>query len=183
MNCMLRSTWPATRADPVRSAPLPARLDRDVLRSVKPSATSNSSAIHWGARQVLGTFVSRSRVVSGGGSAAVNLGCRGPRRGPAVPSSVIPPRNLRRLNGLACWILISTSLPEASQYDSANPGQWTLLPSDEQVRPRRVARWACSHPAPKNGASQFPGTPTYYARDYSAEQALKNQQKSLTCAT
>ncbi len=43
---------------------------------------------------------SLSIVVSGGGSAAAELG-RIPRI-PAVPVSVTPPRNLRRLNRRAC---------------------------------------------------------------------------------
>ena len=43
-------------------------------------------------------------------------GCR--PRNPAVPARVSPPRNLRRLNGRACWILMGTSLPDVGQCDT-----------------------------------------------------------------
>ena len=55
---------------------------------------------------MLGLRTSRIVVVSGGGSAAIGLGYT--PRSPAVPASVTPPRNLRRLNCLACWVLIGT---------------------------------------------------------------------------
>src|SRR5215510_11592433 len=58
---------------------------------------------------MLGIRTSLILVVSGGGSAATGLGRR--PRSPAVPASVSPPRNLRRLNRRACWILMGTSLP------------------------------------------------------------------------
>src|SRR4029450_9549989 len=132
MNCMLRSTWSETRADPVRSAPFPPDWTVTYCTSVNPSAASNSSATHWGARQVLGSFVSLIRVVSGGGSAAVGLGCQ--PRSPTVPASVTPPRNLRRLNGRAYWVRMETSLPDARQCDTENASQWTLLPSHEQAQ-------------------------------------------------
>src|SRR5712691_11249397 len=71
-------------------------------------------------------------VVSGGGSAAPSLGYT--PRSPAVPASVTPPRNLRRLNGLACWVFMGTFLPDAGQCDTENTGQWMLLPSHKQAQ-------------------------------------------------
>jgi hypothetical protein len=68
---------------------------------------------------------SRILVVSGGGTAATGLARR--PRSPAVPASVTPPRNLRRLNGRACWILMRTFLSDAGQYDTENADQWTFL--------------------------------------------------------
>ena len=53
---------------------------------------------------------------------------------PAVPASVIPPRNRRRLNRRACWVLTGTSLPRSGQCDTENASQWTLLPSQEQAQ-------------------------------------------------
>src|SRR5262245_27286005 len=74
---------------------------------------------------MLGIRTSLILVVSGGGSAATGLGCT--PRSPAVPASVNPSRNCRRLNRLACWIRMGTSLPDAGQCDIENAGQWTLL--------------------------------------------------------
>jgi len=88
--------------------------------SVKPSALRSSSAISCGATQVEGIWTSLSVVVSGGGSAATSLGCK--PRSPAVPASVNPSRNSRRLNRLACWILMGTSLPDPGQRDTKNAG-------------------------------------------------------------
>src|SRR2546427_7732158 len=86
-----------------------------------------------------GRFRSVSCFVSGGGSAVTGLGCK-PRR-PAVPASVNPPRNLRRLNGRACWIVMGTSLPEIGQCDTENAGQWTPLLSYEQVQHLTLSRY------------------------------------------
>jgi hypothetical protein len=82
-------------------------------------------------------------VVSGGGSAAADPGDS--LSSPAVPASVTPFRNRRRLNGLAWWILMGTFLPEARQYDTENAIQRTRLPSHEQeqhltLRLRRVQK-------------------------------------------
>src|SRR6266851_5981125 len=99
---------------------------------MNPSARRSSSATYWGARQMLGVWTSVIFVVSGGGSAATRLACR--PRSPAVPASVNPPRNLRRLNRLACWVHMGTSLPDSSQCDTENAGKWTLLPSHEQAQ-------------------------------------------------
>src|SRR5262245_34353761 len=76
-----------------------------------------------------GTRPSLSLVVSGGGSAATRLACT--PRSPAIPASVNPPRNLRRLNCRACWLCMGTSLPDADHDDTENAGQWTLLPAHE----------------------------------------------------
>jgi hypothetical protein len=57
---------------------------------------------------MFGTWTSLILLVSGGGFAATHLA--GKPRSPAVPASVIPLRNLRRLNVRACWVLMSTSL-------------------------------------------------------------------------
>ena len=64
---------------------------------------------------MLGIRTSRIRVVSGGGSAAARVGCQ--PRSPAVPASVIPRRNLRRLNGPAYRVCMRTSLPNDGQCD------------------------------------------------------------------
>src|SRR5262245_34744976 len=72
------------------------------------------------------------RVVSGGGSAATGTGDT--PRSPAVPASVTPPRNLRRLNGRACWICMGTYLLDAGRCNPGNTAQWTLLPSHEQAQ-------------------------------------------------
>jgi hypothetical protein len=101
-----------------------ARYDRSLDNG--PMFQGDSSFIsEWGARggatQMAGVLGSLSVVVSGGGSATTGLGDR-PRR-PAVPASVSPPRNLRRLNGRACCVLMGIPLPEAGQYDTENAGQ------------------------------------------------------------
>src|SRR6266508_2257206 len=91
---------------------------------------------------MLGSWTSLSVVVSGGGSAAVGLGPR--PRNPAAPARVSPPRNLRRLNGLACWVLMGTSFPFTGPGAPENAGQWTLLPSHEQAQhltPKLTRRW------------------------------------------
>ena len=41
---------------------------------------------------------------------------------PAVPTSVNPPSNRRRLNGLVCWLRMETSLLDAGQCDMENAG-------------------------------------------------------------
>src|SRR5215813_4236057 len=46
----------------------------------------------------------------------------------------VPPRNLRRLNDLACCIHMGTSLPKSSRWDPKNVGQGTLLPSPKQAQ-------------------------------------------------
>lgn len=77
--------------------------------------------------------LSLSVLVSGGGSAATSLGYQ--PKSPVVPASVTPVRNLRRLHGLACWVLMGTSPADAGQDDTENAGQWTLLSWHEQVTP------------------------------------------------
>src|SRR5262245_43830386 len=84
---------------------------------------------------MLGIRTNLSLVVSGGGSAATGLGCT--PRSPTIPASVNPPRNLRRLNRLTCWVFMGTSLPNAGQCDPETAAQWTLLPSHEQAQHRR----------------------------------------------
>jgi hypothetical protein len=81
--------------------------------SVNPSPPRNSSARYSGAAQRAGLRISLIFVVSGGGSAATRPGCS--PRNPAVPASVNPLRSLRRLNGLAYWVRMETSLPDAGQ--------------------------------------------------------------------
>src|SRR5262245_29285445 len=88
--------------------------------------------MYWGAIQMPAILISRSCVVSGGGSAA--LGLRGTPRSPAIPASVTCPRNRRRLNGLACWIRMEPSLLDAGQCVTEHANQWTLLPSCEQAQ-------------------------------------------------
>src|SRR6266511_1078405 len=83
--------------------------------SVNPSRCKNSSATYCGGIQMPGFLDSLTLVVSGGGSAATGLGYQ--PRSPAVPASVTPPRNLRRLNGRAGWVLIGPSLPDTGQCD------------------------------------------------------------------
>jgi hypothetical protein len=85
-----------------------------------------------------GLRTNRSVVVSGGGSAATGLGYK--PRSPAVPASVNPLRNLRRLNCRAYWVLIGTSIPDTGQCDTSNAGQWTLLPLHEQVQHLTLSR-------------------------------------------
>src|SRR5438132_13889769 len=92
-----------------------------------------------------GVWASRRVVVSGGGSAATDLGCQ--PRNPTVPVSVNPLRNLRRLNSRACWVLMGTSFPEASQRDIAHADQWTLLRSHAQVQ-ALVGHGTWHRPAP-----------------------------------
>ena len=105
---------------------------RKYCTSVNPSLCRSSSATYWGAIQMPGILINLIVVVSGGGSAATGLGRR--PRSPAVPASVNPSRNLRRLNRLAYWVLMGTSLPDTGQCDTENAGQWTLLPSHEQAQ-------------------------------------------------
>src|SRR6266853_5970886 len=100
--------------------------------SRNPSACSSSSATYCGATQRPRPWTSLSVVVSGGGSAGAGLGCK--PRNPAVPTSVNPPRNLRRLNCLACWVLMGISLPAADQCDTENAVQWNHLPSHTQAQ-------------------------------------------------
>src|SRR6266540_668981 len=90
-------------------------------------------------------------VVSGGGSAALGLEWR--PRSAAVPASVNPLRNFRRLICLACWIRMGTSLLEAGQYDTENASQWTLLPSPEQAQhlTPRLQRRGPHHHRPPTG--------------------------------
>ena len=56
--------------------------------------------------------VSLSVVTSGGGSAVAGLGCK--PRSPAVPASVTPPRNLRRLNRCVDSVMVCKFLNTAS---------------------------------------------------------------------
>src|SRR5712692_5385274 len=110
---------------------------------------------------MLGVWTSVIVVVSGGGSAATRLACR--PRSPAVPASVNPSRNLRRLNRLACWVRMGTSLPDASQCDTWNAGQWTLLPSHkwaQHLTPSREGRadQGTSHSTRWLGALAVPAT-------------------------
>src|SRR5919108_2468878 len=81
---------------------------------------------------MLGPRVTLSFVVSGGGCAVTGLGYT--PRTPAVPARVNPPRNLRRLNCLACSVFMGTSLSDSGQCDSENAGQWTFLPSHAQAQ-------------------------------------------------
>jgi hypothetical protein len=53
---------------------------------------------------------------------------------PAVPASVSPPKNFRRLMPPVCCRLLDISLPEAGQRDTWNTSQGTLLPSHEQAK-------------------------------------------------
>src|SRR5262245_34109894 len=99
--------------------------------SENPSSRSNSSARYWGDRQIAGACTRRIFFTSGGGSAVADRGYR--PSSPAVPASV-PPRNLRRLNGLACCVHMGTSFPESGQWDPKNVGHGTLLPSSKQVQ-------------------------------------------------
>ena len=115
--------------------------------------------------QMAGLCTNRSVVVSGGGSAATGLGCR--PRSPAVPASVSPLRNLRRLNCLACWGLIGISIPDTGQCDPKNAGQWTLLPSPEQAQhltPRVRRGWKLKRrlgrPRARSLTRLFPRPPT-----------------------
>src|SRR6266705_3076278 len=100
--------------------------------SVNPSPSRSSSATYWGATQRPVTCTSVSFVVSGGGSATAGLGLR--PRSPAVPASVSPPKNARRLHRCVCWLRMDTSLPDAGQSDTEHAGPWTLLPSHEQAQ-------------------------------------------------
>src|SRR5262249_32289191 len=74
-----------------------------------------------GAKQIAGEWTRRTFVTSGGGSAATGLGCT--PRSPAVPVSVKPRRNLRRLHTLACRIGMGIFLPDAGQCDPENASQ------------------------------------------------------------
>src|SRR3989442_783018 len=106
--------------------------------SVNPSLGRNSPATKSGAPQMPGSRPSLSRVVSGGGSAATGLGCT--PRSPAIPASVTPPRNRRRLNRRTCWLHMRTSLPDVGHDDTEDAGQWTLLPSHERAQHLTLCR-------------------------------------------
>jgi hypothetical protein len=67
---------------------------------------------------MLGIYTRLILVVSGGGSAATRLA--GKLRSPAVPASVNPPRNRRRLKCRAYWVLMSISLLASGQCDTWN---------------------------------------------------------------
>src|SRR5262249_10895894 len=112
--------------------------------SVKPSLYSRSCATHVGARQ--GGHASNSLifVVSGGGSAATGLGCQ--PRSPAVPASVNPPGNCRRLNRRACCLRRRTSFPDASRCAPETTSQWPLLPSHQQAQHLTLALTCCRKP-------------------------------------
>src|SRR5262245_61790583 len=66
--------------------------------SLKPSACKSSSAMNCGATQVAGVLMSLSLVVSGGGSAPSVLA--GTPNSPAVPASVRPLTNCRRVKSM-----------------------------------------------------------------------------------
>jgi hypothetical protein len=135
--------WPLRSASPDASARSTPRVPAvgAYCTSVKPSARRRSSAIHSGLRHVLGSWAMRSRVVSGGASAAARAGRR--PKTPTVPASVNPRRNFRRLNRLAYWVRMETSLPKTGQCKTANAGQWTLLPSYEQAQHLTLALTCC----------------------------------------
>src|SRR6266699_2656126 len=117
--------------------------------SVNPSPSRSSSATYWGATQRPVTCTSVSFVVSGGGSATAGLGLR--PRSPAVPASVSPPKNARRLHRCVCWLRMDTSLPDAGQADTENAGPWTLLPSHEQAQHLTLAVSGGPHGQPHAG--------------------------------
>ena len=97
-----------------------ALADLDVLHVGEPLGLQELFGHDTGGRyRCAGYWASLSRVVSGGGSAATGLGCT--PRSPAVPASVNPPRNLRRLNGRACWLCMGTSLPDAGHATPSMP--------------------------------------------------------------
>src|SRR5882724_2181320 len=88
--------------------------------SVKPSVRSNSSATHSGLRQVLGICGILILVVSGGRSAASDLG-RNPKMAP-VPAIAAVLRNLLRLQGPDLWLLTMASLRDPpTSYFFASP--------------------------------------------------------------
>src|SRR5262249_54962352 len=64
-------------------------------------------ATYPGAPQMAGLRPSLSFVVSGGGSAATDLGCR--PSSPAAPARVSPPRKRRRVQPSGCWARMGTS--------------------------------------------------------------------------
>jgi hypothetical protein len=91
-NAMLMSTSPETKAGYGLVSGM-----FTYCTSVNPSARSNSCATYWGATQMPAIWESRSRVVSGAGSAAAG---RTPRT-PAVPTAVKVATNSRRLHDWA----------------------------------------------------------------------------------
>ena len=124
--------------------------------TVKPSARRRSSATYCGATQMLGTFVRRMRVVSGGGSAYADFD---PIPGiPATPAIETMRRNLRRLSRMV-HVLPSHHRSSALRCEREgrvvatlclrNPGVYNLLP---QIRSRSNSKPAirrCSAAPPK----------------------------------
>lgn len=92
---------------------------------------------------MLGTRTSRIRVVSGGGSAAARLGCQ--PRSPAAPASVIPRRNLRRLNRLGYTVCMGTSFPDGGQCDTENADPWMLCCAQSAVPAWRALGLPLAH--------------------------------------
>src|SRR5215475_2916033 len=90
MKFMLRSAWPV----PSTGETGPTGISKYVT-SVKPSARNKSSATYCGAQQMLGFLISRSRVVSSGGSADAGA-VRNPNT-PAAPATVRPLTISRRV--------------------------------------------------------------------------------------
>ena len=104
----------------------------DVLDIGKPLALQEFFGHVQGGETDGGAFRQPELDGLGGGSAVASPGCR-PRH-PAVPARASPLRNLRRLNGLACWILMRTSLPDAGQCGTYHAARWTLLLSHEEAQ-------------------------------------------------
>jgi hypothetical protein len=91
-NAMLMSTSPETKAGYGLVSGM-----FTYCTSVNPSIRSSSCATYWGATQMPAIWESRSRVVSGAGSAAAGR----TRRTPAVPTAVKVATNSRRLHDWA----------------------------------------------------------------------------------
>ena len=127
-----------SRRRPVASESLDLPSVLTYCTSVNPSPCRSSSATYWGATQRPPlTCASLSFVVSGGGSAATDLGFR--PRSPAVPASVSPPKTsagssrrslvMHRYLLPTCWCI---RLRQSSHRKTAaeSPTPYSGIPGD-----------------------------------------------------
>ena len=98
----------------------------DVLHLREPLAWQELFGHILGGYTEAGAVTSVSLVVSGGGSAATSLGFR--PRSPAVPASVSPPKNFRRLKPSPCLLIMGISSQACSAASHHPPAGQAKTP-------------------------------------------------------